>query len=106
MEKPPHGIFGGGSIKDLIGLIGIADVVVCNNSGPLHLAAALGTPTVSVMGPTVKERWMPIGSEHVVLRDHDLSCIGCNRGYCRIGTHDCMKNIAPSMVVSAAAGKL
>ena len=72
-----------------------SDVVICNNSGPLHLATMLGIPTVSTMGPTVKARWAPLGDNHVILRKDSLPCIGCNSGSCRIGTHACMKEILP-----------
>ena len=74
-------------------------LLVCNNSGPLHVASALGIPTVSFMGPTVRQRWVPRGERHVVLRVDDLPCIGCNAGICRVGTHDCMRNIRPERVM-------
>lgn len=82
-------------------------LLLCNNSGPLHVGAALGIPTISFMGPTVKERWYPRGERHVVLREDHLPCIGCNAGTCRIGTHDCMRNIRPGRVmevIEKAAG--
>jgi lipopolysaccharide heptosyltransferase II len=68
------------------------DLVVCNNSGVLHMAAAVKTPTVSTMGPTKSYRWNPQGENHIVVRK-DLPCIGCGKGYCRIQTLDCMKLI-------------
>jgi len=76
-------------------------LLVCNNSGPLHVGAALGVPTVSFMGPTVMHCWYPRGEGHVVLRIDDLPCIGCNSGRCRIGTHDCMRLITPSEVLES-----
>jgi lipopolysaccharide heptosyltransferase II len=77
-------------------------LLVCNNSGPLHVASALGIPTVSFMGPTVKELWSPLGQKHVVLRIDGLACIGCNRGACPTGSRDCMRLITPQMAVDAA----
>ncbi len=74
-------------------------ILVCNNSGPLHMAVALDIPTISFMGPTNRDRWMPIGDNHKVLRIDNLPCIGCNLGYCKIGTHDCMRLITSSMVI-------
>jgi lipopolysaccharide heptosyltransferase II len=79
-------------------------LLVCNNSGPLHVGAALGVPTVSFMGPTVRQRWYPRGERHVVLRIDELPCIGCNAGTCRIGTHDCMRKIRPERVMEAIVG--
>ena len=82
-------------------LISCCHVFVCNNSGPLHMSVAIGTPTISFMGPTIKERWMPVGDIHTILRIDDLPCIGCNKGYCKIKTHDCMRLITSSMVMGA-----
>lgn len=96
----------GDDIRCFAVLLSCCSVFVCNNSGPLHIATGLGVPTVSVMGPTIKDRWMPIGDLHKVLRMDDLPCIGCNQGYCRIKTHDCMRLITPSMVLEAADGIL
>jgi len=77
------------------------NALICNNSGPLHMAVALRIPTISMMGPTNRDRWMPIGNIHTVLRIDDLPCIGCNLGYCKIETHDCMRLITSSMVLGA-----
>lgn len=82
-------------------LLSYCSVFICNNSGPLHIAVALRIPTISIMGPTIKDRWMPIGDIHRVLRIDNLPCIGCNSGYCKIKTHDCMRLITPSMVLGA-----
>ncbi len=49
-------------LNELLDLLATVTVVVCNNSGPLHLAAALGIPTVSTMGPTVPWRWWPLST--------------------------------------------
>jgi ADP-heptose:LPS heptosyltransferase len=82
------------TLSELIGLIALCRVFACNNSGPLHLAVALGIPTVSTMGPTVKRQWYPLGPSHIVLQSETLPCIGCNSGICRIKTHRCMKEIS------------
>jgi lipopolysaccharide heptosyltransferase II len=88
-------------LRKLAALISCCHVFVCNNSGPLHISVAIGTPTISFMGPTIKERWMPIGDIHIVLRIDDLPCIGCNLGSCKIKTHDCMRLITADMVMEA-----
>lgn len=87
-------------LRKLAALISCCNVFVCNNSGPLHVSVAIGTPTISFMGPTIKERWRPIGNIHTVLRIDDLPCIGCELGYCKIKTHDCMDQISSSMVLA------
>jgi lipopolysaccharide heptosyltransferase II len=87
-------------IRKFVALLSQCHMFVCNNSGPLHCAVALNIPTISFMGPTVKELWMPVGKEHHVLREDDLPCIGCNIGYCKIKTHDCMRLIRPERVIN------
>jgi lipopolysaccharide heptosyltransferase II len=93
-------------LRKFFALLSQCRVLVCNNSGPLHCAAALNIPTISFMGPTVKEQWMPLGEGHSVLRRDKLPCIGCNLGYCRIKTHDCMRLIKPECVISLILEKI
>jgi lipopolysaccharide heptosyltransferase II len=88
-------------LRQFIGLLSTCSILLCNNSGPLHTAVAMKIPTLSFMGPTEKDRWMPVGCNHKVLRIDDLSCIGCNEGYCPKETHDCMRLITPSMVIDS-----
>ena len=71
-------------------IIAQGSIFIGNNSGLLHIAAALGRPTVSTMGPTVPWLWMPQGNNQVVLW-HNLECSPCNRGVCR--EHKCMELI-------------
>ena len=69
-------------LRATIALIGHCDILLCNNSGPLHIAEALGTPTLSWMGPTIPYRWYPIGPLHQVIRK-EVDCAPCNRGVCK-----------------------
>ena len=83
------------TIDQLAAVLGEGAVFVGNNSGPLHLACALGTPTVSVMGPTVPHRWWPLGVEHRVAR-LGVACNPCNLGWC--SHHTCLKAIGVDQV--------
>jgi len=110
VERIRSGIPGGAlasvtpDIRRFAALLSCCRLLVCNNSGPLHVASALGIPTVSFMGPTEKTLWLPLGERHVVLRIDDLSCIGCNRGVCPAGTLECMRRITPEMAAEAVSG--
>ena len=53
-----------------------ADLLICNDSGPMHIGAAMGTPTLAVFGPANPARWGPYGAEHRVVR-LDLDCSPC-----------------------------
>jgi heptosyltransferase-2 len=88
-------------LGDLLALLQSCHLLICNNSGPLHMATALGTRTVSTMGPTLPEKWQPQGEEHIVIRK-DLPCMPCNEGYCRLKTLECMKLITVKDMLEAA----
>jgi ADP-heptose:LPS heptosyltransferase len=71
-----------------------------NNSGPLHIAAALGVPGVSTIGPADPVKWSPLGPGQIVLRS-DLKCSPCNRGICK--GHECMKDISVEMMMDGVS---
>jgi ADP-heptose:LPS heptosyltransferase len=77
-------------------LVSRAHLFIGNNSGPLHLAAAVGTPTVSLMGPTVPYLWRPQGENQIVLRK-DMACSPCQKAHCY--SHRCLKEIEISEVI-------
>ncbi|MDH5466624.1 MAG: glycosyltransferase family 9 protein [Candidatus Aminicenantes bacterium] len=87
-------------LGNLLALIQTCQLLICNNSGPLHMATAVGTPTVSTMGPTIPKRWWPRGAKHQVIRKN-LPCMPCNEGYCRLKTLDCMKSITVEDMLEA-----
>jgi ADP-heptose:LPS heptosyltransferase len=94
------------NLRHFLALVSRCRILICNNSGPLHLAVAAGVPTLSTMGPTEKEVWQPRGEDHMILRRDELPCIGCNSGYCLIRTHACMREITPEMMMEALSIKL
>lgn len=79
-----------------------ADAVVVGNTGPAHLAAAVGTPVVSIFAPTVPaNRWRPWMVPHVLLGDQTITCRGCRARTCPLGEQRCLQTIAPDDVVAA-----
>ncbi len=74
----------GGStdLPELAAALADCDVVVCNASGPMHLAAAVGTRTLAVAGAADPERSGPLGTGHVVLQRTDLPCVPCGLAEC------------------------
>jgi heptosyltransferase-2 len=80
-------------------------LLLCNDSGLMHLATALGVPVVAVFGPTVKAfGFYPFQAAAEVV-SHPLSCRPCTTkgaNRCPLGHHDCMRRIAPERVVAAA----
>ncbi|HKG91182.1 MAG TPA: glycosyltransferase family 9 protein [Gemmatimonadaceae bacterium] len=87
-------------------------LVISNDSGPLHLAAAVGTPTVSLWGAGNPAVTGPVGARHELVRHAELPCVPCVKNECpRSGTgfflsdahQECMQLIHPSEVLSRAA---
>ena len=77
-------------LDELVAMISLLDIFICNNSGPMHIACSLGIPTVSTIGPTDPALWSPAGDKHIVVRK-ELPCSPCSRSVCRL--HDCMQII-------------
>jgi histidinol-phosphate phosphatase family protein len=94
-----------GGRTDLAGLAAVlagADCVVVGNTGPAHLAAAVGTPIVSLFAPTVPlSRWAPWGVPTVVLGDQDIECGGCRAKVCPVAGHPCLSEVPVDAVVDA-----
>ncbi len=93
---------------DLAGLAGVLshlDVLVTNDSGPMHLAAALGVPCVALFGPTDRRRTAPAGEGHQVL-SLDRWCAPCFRRRCPLIHHRCLRGIGAGTVADAALAAL
>jgi heptosyltransferase-2 len=84
---------------ELAALFSCARVVVANDSGPMHLAAAVGVPVVAFFGPTDPGRTAPTGSPSRVL-DRYVFCSPCYLKECPF-KHECMKEISPEMAFEA-----
>jgi ADP-heptose:LPS heptosyltransferase len=89
------------TLRQLAGVLAGADAVIVGNTGPAHLAAAVGTPVVSLFAPTVPAaRWRPRAVPHrLVLRD--VPCAGCRARHCPMPGHPCLDEIGPAEVLVA-----
>ena len=82
-------------------LLALADILICNDSGAMHMAAAAGVPTVSIFGPTILEFGYRPWQTQAKVAQIALSCRPCGKHgtqVCPIGTHDCMKQVSSEMV--------
>src|SRR5262249_29832807 len=81
------------------------DAVVTNDSGPMHLSVAVGTPTVTIYGPTWPASWNPGAPPHRWVPAEGLSCVGCNLDHCPY-SHECMEWISPERVTAEVEAAL
>jgi ADP-heptose:LPS heptosyltransferase len=92
---------GATSFPALAGVLARADVVVVGNTGPAHLAAAVGTPVVSLFAPTVPAvRWRPWNVPHELLYV-DVPCAGCRARVCPVVGHPCLSGMTVVEVADA-----
>lgn len=88
--------------RELAGILAGARSVIVANTGPAHLAAAVGTPVVSLFAPTVPvDRWRPFGVRHVLLTSPSAPCAGSRFTDCPFPGHPCLSDITPEMVLDA-----
>ena len=98
MMKHPAYIPPPTTLAQLGALLKKCRLMVTNDSGPMHLAAAVGTPVVAIFGPTNPVLQGPVGEQHIVVRNEGLSCLGCNYTECPIG-HPCMLELTEDRVM-------
>jgi ADP-heptose:LPS heptosyltransferase len=92
---------GSTSLPELAGVLARADAVIVGNTGPAHLAAAVGTPVVSLFAPTVPaSRWRPWGVPLELLYVEG-PCAGCRARVCPVAGHPCLGGVTVSDVLDA-----
>jgi ADP-heptose:LPS heptosyltransferase len=89
-------------LAELAGVLAQAEAVVVGNTGPAHLAAAVGTPVVSLFAPVVPAvRWRPWGVPHVLVGDQEAPCKDTRARVCPVPGHPCLNEIPVETVVDA-----
>jgi len=92
----------GHDLRDAILALAAASAAVSNDSGLLHVAAALGTPSIGIFGPTSPWHWAPLNPlAGTIETASELPCRPCHKPVCRLVHHRCMRDIAPDQVMAA-----
>jgi len=92
----------GSDLRNAILALAAAAAAVSNDSGLLHVAAALGTPSIGIFGPTSPWHWAPLNPLAATIEaTTELACRPCHKPVCRLVHHRCMRDIPPERVFAA-----
>ena len=106
MTEPALSLAGRTTLRELACLLASSSLMVAMDSGPMHLACAVGTPVVALFGPTAPWRTGPFGSRHSVIRK-ELACSPCyKKKACPLGHHRCMADITVEDVLKVCSNYL
>jgi lipopolysaccharide heptosyltransferase II len=86
------------SLVDAIDLLSVAEQVVCNDSGLMHVACALGKPTIGIFGSTSPEFTPPLGQQAQVV-ELEMDCRPCFQRICPLGHLNCLRQLSPQQVI-------
>jgi lipopolysaccharide heptosyltransferase II len=100
MGAPSWSLAGRLDMAGLGALLDLAPLLIANNTGPIHVAAAVGTPVVDLYALTNPQH-TPWGVPHRVL-SHDVPCRYCYKSVCPEEHHNCLRGVTPREVVTAA----
>jgi heptosyltransferase-2 len=91
----------GTDLRNAVLALAASNVAVSNDSGLLHVAAALGTPTIGIFGPTSPWYWAPLNPIAAAVQQtvEALPCQPCHKPTCRMQHHRCMRNISVQQVL-------
>jgi len=108
MRHPAVNVAGRLSVAELVALLARCRLLISNDSGPVHIAAAVGTPVVALFGRNQAglspQRWGPLGGGHIVLQK-DVGCVTCLAHNCDIEFR-CLTSLSVDEVYQAALGVL
>ena len=108
MHQPAINLAGKTSLGQLAGLLKRCRIFICNDSGPMHIAAALEVPVIAIFGRAQDglspRRWGPLGKQSFVLHK-DVGCIECLAHNC-VKQFTCLQAITVNDIVKAAASIL
>ncbi|MFJ4209481.1 glycosyltransferase family 9 protein [Paenarthrobacter sp. NPDC089675] len=97
-----HNLGGKTNLRTLAAVLQGAAVVVTGNTGPAHLAAAVGTPVVCLFSPVVPAiRWAPYGVPLELLGDQEAACKNTRARTCPVPGHPCLSSVTPEQVLEA-----
>jgi heptosyltransferase-2 len=104
MQSPHQNLIGKTSVRQMMAVLAASSLMITNDSGPMHVAAAFGVPMVDIFGSTDHTTTSPWGTRSQIVR-HPVECSPCMLRQCPID-HRCMERVTVEDVMSAVAGLL
>lgn len=103
----PHALdlSGALNLRQSMALMSLLDAFITNDSGPMHISAALGVPTVAIFGSTDSVLTGPVGEKTAVV-GKKMECSPCFKRECKYGHYECLRAIEAGEVLKAAKGLL
>ncbi|HUF64690.1 MAG TPA: glycosyltransferase family 9 protein [Gemmatimonadaceae bacterium] len=86
-------------LRELMALVAACDVFVSGDTGPAHIATALGVPRITIYGPSAAEGWTPDSATSIAVRDHAARCLAC-AGRAPESAHTCLDTVTVGMVLA------
>jgi ADP-heptose:LPS heptosyltransferase len=95
MSSPPLDIVGRTNILQLGAILKKCALLVSGDTGPMHMATAVGTPVLALFGAIDPDRTGPVGEGHAIIRHREIACVPCNAKSCVNPRHlECMEEIS------------
>ncbi len=101
MDRPPIDLVGKTTVAEALALVSMCSLFLSNDSGLMHVAAALNIPQVALFGSTDPQKTAPLNDRAVVIHPEQISCTPCFKRSCPEDL-ECMKAITVDEVVTAA----
>jgi len=107
MSRPPLDMVGRTSMSQLGAVLQKCALLVSGDTGPMHMATAVGTPVLALFGAIDPDRTGPVGQDHAIIRRGEIPCVPCNAKTCVNPSHlECMEEISVEEVFRKVAGML
>ncbi|GAB6099424.1 glycosyltransferase family 9 protein [Halanaerocella petrolearia] len=97
MEEEPIIAAGKTSLKELAALASLCDLFISGDTGPVHVAASVDTPTVAIFGPSDETKYHPYGDNNQLITN-EIDCRPCGEHECPLEHHRCMADITAEEV--------
>jgi lipopolysaccharide heptosyltransferase II len=95
------------SLPEMVEWVRLSRLVITNDTGPMHVAAAVGRPVVALFGPTDPASTGPYRQREYVIQNTALPCVPCFKGRCSFAKPlECLRSITPEMACAAALKRL